>query len=116
MNDSILISIKKLLGIQEEYTHFDTDIIIFINGVFMNLTQIGVGDPKGFKIEDKNSKWNDFLDGKVSLESVKTYVYLKVRLLFDPPTTSFVIESMNRLIEQLEWRLNVQVEGEKADV
>ena len=111
MNDSILTSIKKLLGITEEYEHFDQDIIIHINSVFMILNQLGVGPSNGFSITDKTAVWSDFISDGANLESVKSYIYLKVRLLFDPPTTSAVMESMNRTISELEFRLNVSAES-----
>ena len=111
MNDSILTSIKKLLGITEEYEHFDQDIIIHINSVFMILNQLGVGPSNGFSITDKTAVWSDFISEGTNLESVKSYMYLKVRLLFDPPTTSAVMESMNRMISELEFRLNVSAES-----
>lgn len=111
MNDSILTSIKKLLGITEEYEHFDQDIIIHINSVFMILNQLGVGPSNGFSITDKTAVWSDFVSEGTNLESVKSYIYLKVRLLFDPPTTSAVMESMNRMISELEFRLNVSAES-----
>lgn len=111
MNDSILTSIKKLLGITEEYEHFDQDIIIHINSVFMILNQLGVGPSNSFSITDKTAVWSDFISEGTNLESVKSYIYLKVRLLFDPPTTSAVMESMNRMISELEFRLNVSAES-----
>lgn len=110
--DSILTSIKKLLGIEEEYEHFDPDIIMHINSVFMILTQLGVGPSEGFTIEDDTSIWTDFVPDTTKIESVKTYIYLKVKLLFDPPLSSAVIESINRTISELEWRLNVAAETE----
>lgn len=107
--ESILVSIKKLLGISEEYTQFDDDIIMHINSVFLNLTQLGVGPEEGFFIEDDTADWEDFVDieSNAQLQAIKTYVYLKVKLLFDPPLSSAVIESTNRMISELEWRLNV---------
>ena len=108
--DSILTSIKKLLGIDEEYTQFDSDIIMHINTVFLNLTQLGVGPEEGFLIEDDSATWDDFIGDSNQLQAVKTYVYLKVKLLFDPPLSSSVIESINRIISELEWRLNVAVD------
>lgn len=108
--DSILTSIKKLLGIAEEYTQFDEDIIMHINTVFLNLTQLGVGPEEGFAIENDAASWEDFINDNIQLQAVKTYVYLKVKLLFDPPLSSSVIESMNRMIAELEWRLNVTVD------
>ena len=109
--ESILISIKKLLGIAEEYDQFDSDIIMHINSVFMILTQLGVGPAEGFSIEDDTAVWTDFIQDVKKLESVKTYIYLKVKLLFDPPLSSAVIDSTNRLINELEWRLNVAAES-----
>lgn len=108
--ESILTSIKKLLGIDEEYTQFDSDIIMHINSVFLNLTQLGVGPSEGFLIEDDTATWDDFIGDSNQLQAVKSYVYLKVKLLFDPPLSSSVTESMNRMISELEWRLNVAVE------
>ena len=109
--ESILTSIKKLLGIAEEYEHFDNDIIMHINSVFMILTQLGVGPSKGFMITDSSASWDDFLpEGGEKLQAVKTYMYMKVRLMFDPPTSSAVMESMNRMINEFEWRLNVAVD------
>lgn len=106
--DSILTSIKKLLGIQEEYEHFDVDIIMHINTAFMVLTQLGVGPEEGFTIDDKYDVWTDFTTE--NLEAVKTYVYLKVRIVFDPPSSSTVMEAINRQISEYEWRLNVAVD------
>lgn len=108
--ESILTSIKKLLGITEEYEQFDTDIIIHINSVFMTLTQLGVGPSEGFNIKDKTTTWDEFVAENQNLESVKSYVYMKVKLLFDPPLSSVVTESYNRLINEFEWRLNVNAE------
>lgn len=108
--DSILTSIKKLLGIAEEYTNFDGDLIIHINSVFSILTQLGVGPSDGFAIEDDSATWDEFVQDSKTIESVKSYVYLKVRLLFDPPITSAVLESTNKLISELEWRLNIAAE------
>lgn len=105
--DSILTSIKKLLGITAEYTQFDTDLIIHINSVFSILTQLGVGPSTGFSIPDEYSVWTDFLPEDPRLEMVKTYVYLKVRLMFDPPDRSAVADAMKRQIDELEFRLNV---------
>lgn len=108
--ESILVSIKKLLGIAEEYAHFDSDIIIHINSVFMILNQIGVGPSEGFSITGKYETWEEFTSDNIAIESVKTYIYLKVKLMFDPPSSSAVMESINRQISELEWRLNVSVD------
>ena len=112
--DSILISIKKLLGITEEYDTFDNDLIMHINSVFMILNQMGVGPKEGFKITDDSETWEDFISDSLLYEAVKSYVYLKVRLLFDIPTSSAVTEAINRQISELEWRLNVAAENNKA--
>lgn len=112
---SILTSIKKLLGITEDYEHFDADIIMHINSVFMILNQLGVGPKEGFRIEDETSTWNDYLGDSILLESVKTYIYLRVRLLFDSTTlSSTVIESMKQTISELEWRLNITADSTQS--
>ena len=108
--ESILTSVKKMLGIAEEYTHFDADLIMHINTVFTVLNQLGVGPAYGFRIEDAEDEWEDFLDDEVALESVKSYMTMKVKLLFDPPTSSAVMEATNRMVSELEWRLNVTVD------
>ena len=110
--ESILTSIKKMLGIDEAYTHFDADIIMHINSVLMILTQLGVGPEEGFVIEDDTSTWINFISeaNAAQLHAVKTYIYMKVKLMFDPPLSSAVIESMNRQIAEFEWRLNVAVD------
>lgn len=112
--NSILTSIKKMLGISEEYNIFDADIVMHINSVFMTLTQLGVGPAEGFEIQDELATWDEFLDDPVILNTVKTYMYLKVRMLFDPPTSTALIDAMNRQANELEWRLNVQVESNTA--
>lgn len=114
--DSILTTIKKLLGITEEYTHFDPDIVIHINTVFMVLMQLGVGPSEGFAINDDSETWDDFkIDTSVmKIEWIKTYIYLKVRLIFDPPASNALIEAINRSISELEWRLNVAVTGSQS--
>ena len=110
--DSILTSIKKMLGIAEEYEQFDADIIMHINSVFMILTQLGVGPSEGFSIEDDSAIWSDFIQDSTNIESVKSYVYLRVKLLFDSTSLgSPVIEAMNRQSSDLEWRLNIEAES-----
>ena len=114
--ESILTSIKKLLGIAEEYDHFDSDLILHINSVFCTLTQLGVGPSEGFLITDKYDIWSDFIpEDSKKIEAVKSYMYLKVKMLFDPPLSSALIESTNRMINELEWRLNVAAENKSAD-
>lgn len=112
--ESILTSIKKLLGIAEEYTHFDTDIIMHINSVFSILTQIGVGPSEGFFITDDSASWADFLPEDARLELVKSYVYLKTKLMFDPPDRSSVMEATKSMINELEFRISVTVDPYKA--
>lgn len=109
--DSILTSIKKLLGIAEDQTNFDADIIMHINSVFMILTDLGVGPAEGFTIQDEYSYWDSFIPKNQSLELVKSYMYLKVKLLFDPPLNSSVLTSMEKSISEYEWRLNVKAES-----
>lgn len=112
--ESILISIKKMLGITKEYDHFDADLIMHINSVFMILDQLGVGPSSGFIITGEYETWDSFLPEGQNLEAVKSYMYMKVRLLFDPPSSSIVMECMNRIISELEWRLKVEAEFHKA--
>ena len=111
MNESILTSIKAQLGIQEDYTAFDPQLIMHINSVLMVLNQLGVGPTAGFVISDKTSVWSDFLSSDKNLEATKSYIGMKVKMLFDPPTTSVVADSMNRMINEFEWRLNAEAEN-----
>lgn len=110
MDESILTSIKVLLGLTEDYTAFDAQIIMHINSVMLILKQLGVCET-AYVIKDKTDAWSEFLTNDKDFEAVKSYVYMKVRLLFDPPTTSVVTDSMNRTIAELEWRLNAEAEG-----
>ena len=112
--DSILTSIKKMLGITAEYTHFDVDIIMHINSVFADLAQMGVGPDDGFYIEDTSTLWDDYLSDSTLLNAVKSYMYLRVKLLFDPASIgSSTLAAYERQISQWEWRLNIQGETEK---
>lgn len=114
--ESILTSIKKMLGIADDYTHFDTDIIIHINTALNILTQLGVGPSEGFSIFDKELRWDDFVPSDSKLDLIKTYVYLKVRMLFDPPLSSAVAEAMKENIKELEFRISVTVDpGEEEE-
>lgn len=108
--ESILTSIKKLLGITEEQTSFDSDIIMHINTVFSILTQLGVGPSTGVFISDDSDTWDELIPEGANLELVKTYVYMKVRLMFDPPSSSAAMEAVNKNISELEWRINTMVE------
>lgn len=101
--ESILTSIKKLLGLEESYTHFDTDLIILINSILSILNQLGVGTD-GYVITDKSGTWTAFLGAGGNFEAVKSYVYLRVKLMFDPPQSSALLESMNKMIQEYEWR------------
>lgn len=109
--DSILTYVKKMLGIEEEYTHFDPELIGHINSVFTILTQLGVGPSNGYSITDSSSKWTDFISDLSKLEAVKTYVAMKVRLIWDPPTSNSATMSLERLISEFEWRLHFEVDG-----
>lgn len=108
---SILNDTKKNLGIADDYTAFDIDVLMHINSALATLNQIGIGPAEGFEVLDTTETWADFFGTDLRLNSVKTYVYLKTRLGFDPPATSFHIAALERQIEQLEWRLNVVREG-----
>ena len=109
--DSILTSVKKIVGISEEDESFDTDLIIHINSVLMILNQLGVGPPEGFSISDKTSVWSDLISDNVYIEAVKSFVSLKVRMIFDPPTSSSVADAINKTISELEWRILCNVEN-----
>lgn len=112
--DSILNSIKKLIGMDPEYTQFDTDLIIYINSMFAILKQVGVGPENGFSISDDSVTWDEYLpDYDKNFEFVKTYIQQRVKLVFDPPLTSSVLDAMKETIKELEWRLNIA--GEMYD-
>ena len=117
LEEKILSSIKKLLGLNDGVTVFDTDIVIHINTVFANLTQMGVGPQNnegkniGFKISTGNEVWGDFTSNNILIENVKTYVYIKVKMVFDPPTSSALIDAYNAQAKELEWRLYTQEGG-----
>lgn len=116
MEKSILTSIKKLLGLAEDYTAFDTDIIIHINSALMILKQLGVGPEEGFMIQSKKDKWEDFIDEDDNLEAVKTYIYLKTKMVFDPPQHGPTEDALKESIKEYEWRLNVQAENNEKGV
>ena len=109
--ESILTSIKKLLGIEEEYEQFDLDIIMHINTVFALLKRMGVGPSRGFMIQDSEATWSDFMGDETNLiiESVKTYIYLRVKLIFDPPSGA-AMEAMKEAIKEIEWSLNFELD------
>lgn len=110
--ESILDSIKKLLGIGAEYTHFDMDIIIHVNSIFSILTQAGVGPAEGFSISDDSAVWDDFIpSGELAHFMAKTYVFMKCKLIFDPPTNSSHLQALKESIAEYEWRLNVAADS-----
>lgn len=109
--ESILNSIKKLLGLSEGQTHFDPDIIMHVNSVFSSLTQMGVGPSDGFRIQDDLNSWEEFIQGSTKIDLVKSYMHLRVKLLFDPPLNSAVIAAMKEDIKEMEWRLNTIAES-----
>lgn len=112
MEDSILTTIKQLVGgVQKDYTHFDTNYITAINTVFMDLWELGVGPSEPFYIEDESAIWTDFISDPGKCEALKSYMQLRVELLFDPPANGSLIAAKERQIEKLEWRLNVAAES-----
>lgn len=116
MTDSILETTKKMLGVDESYDVFDPDIIMHINSVFVVLNQLGVGPSKCFSISDETTTWAEFFSNEEVLEMVKTYMYMKVKLIFDPPISSVVMQAAKETIAELEWRMNVFVDpGEETD-
>lgn len=117
VNDqSILMSIKKLLNVDEADDAFDTDIGMLINAEFMTLHQLGIGPAEGFSINEADTVWADFSDDKTLINAVKTYIYMKVRLIFDPPASSVVADAFNARIHELEFRLNAQAERYNDDL
>lgn len=107
---SILTSVKKVLGIPSDYDHFDRDILLHLNTVMSILNQLGVGPEEGFIVEDDSTTWSDLFDGDIDTNKmmyVKSYVCLRVRLLFDPPTSSGAIDAIERQMRELEWRITV---------
>lgn len=114
MEESILNTIKMMLGPDDSYDVFDTEIIIHINTALSILTQLGVGPKKGFRITGPDETWDDFIsDGSIDLEGIKSYIYMKVKMIFDPPANSFVMKAMEDSCKELEWRLNVTVDPGK---
>lgn len=111
MENSILKSTKQALGLEADYTPFDQELIMHINSVFSTLVQLGIGPATGFAIADDTTEWSSLLAADANLNSVKTYVFLKVRMIFDPPATSYAITAMEKQIEEFEWRLNVYRES-----
>jgi len=106
MEESILKSVKKVLGIDADFTAFDLDILIHINTAFAVLNQLGIGPEAGFMIEDDSAVWADFYGTDPRYNAIRTYVYLKVRIMFDPPQTAYLVEALNAQIREYEWRIN----------
>lgn len=115
MEESIFKTIKSLLGPEAEYDVFDPDILIFINGALATLTQLGIGPAEGFRITGETETWHDLLGDYKDLESVKTYIYMKVRLVFDPPSSSSVMSAYEEMCKEFEWRLNVAVDPSRIN-
>ena len=113
MQDSILMTIRKLVCGDPYADHFDTDLLVHINACFSILNQLGVGPESGFVVTDETQSWSSYVADNRTLNMVKTYVTLKVKKIFDPPLTSSVLEAMDKEISQLEWRLNVAVDPVK---
>ena len=113
MQDSILMTIRKLVCGNPYADHFDTDLLVHINACFSVLNQLGVGPENGFIVTDETQSWSSYIADNYILNMVKTYVTLKVKKIFDPPLTSSVLEAMDKEISQLEWRLNVAVDPSK---
>lgn len=110
METSILKTIRKMIGPSVSYDIFDTDLIVHINSAFMVLYQLGVGPTTCFKITGEDETWDDFMQGSIDIEAVISYIYMKVRLVFDPPTTGYLVNMYEATIKELEWRLNVMVD------
>lgn len=108
MMDSILKTIAKLFGYDDEYDHFNTDLIVFINTAFNFLTQLGIGPEEGFRIAGTDETWSDFTNDKILLEMVKSYVYMKVKLSFDPPSSGTVMQAYKDQLQELEYRIYIQ--------
>lgn len=111
MNDSILVSIKKMLGIDKDYDAFDVDVLININTIMSVLYQLGVDSAKDFRVNGIDESWSDLSDDPILLDLIKDYIYLRVRILFDPPNNSFLLSSISDQIKEFEWRINIQAEG-----
>lgn len=105
---SILNTVKKTCGLTEDYTVFDQDILVYINGVILDLTQNGIGPSEGYTVTDSAQTWGDFVGDFSHVGAVATYISQKVRLIFDPPATSFVGEAMQKRLDEMIWRLNIQ--------
>lgn len=115
LKESILDSIKEAIGIVPDYRVFDGTLIMHINSVFSTLFQLGVGT-QPFRIRNKDAVWSDFLSSEDELDDVKTYMALHVKMIFDPPTSSYLLDSMERQIKEYQWRINVKVDPRKEEL
>lgn len=115
MQSSILLTIKQMLGIPSEYTVFDDELVVFINSVLSALHQLGVGPENGFAISGENEQWDEYIGDSQLYENVKTYIYLKVRMMFDPPSSSYVLEAFKNQASEIEWRIYVQADEDRDD-
>lgn len=115
MDGSILNTIKRALGLEPDYDTYDLEVITHINSVFSTLQQLGVGTDEAYEIESADNKWEEFLENDKNLNAVKSYIFMRVKLIFDPPGNSFAVESLQKQVDQLEWRLNVYSEGKRED-
>lgn len=111
LQESILGTIKKLIGFEDDYTQFDTDLVIHINTAFASLAQIGSNLKEGFFITDKNNLWSEYTTDTAILEPIKMYVYLKTKMVFDPPASSMVIETIKQTINELEFRIQISADS-----
>ena len=118
MSESILTTIKKMIGFDPEYDVFDTDLITLINGCFSTLYQLSVGPTdQAYKITSAANTWDEFYVGNENIESVKTYIFIKAKLMFDPPQNSFIVTAYDNQAKELEWRLNAECDpGWKEEV
>lgn len=115
MEESIFLSIKGMIGPDASYTVFDPDILIHINTALATLTQLGVGPASGFRVTGAEETWSDFLGDSKDLDSAKSYVYMKVKMIFDPPANSFVMDAYKKACDEIEWRLNVVVDPSRLE-
>lgn len=106
--DSILLTVKKMLGLPSDYTPFDLDVIVHINSAFLTLNQLGIGPSTVFSITDKSNTWDEFTNDEPDMEAVKNYIFLKVRMLFDPPSSSIIMDALKTASDEMLFRLNVQ--------
>lgn len=115
MQESILLTIKQMLGIPSEYSVFDEELAVYINTVIAALRQLGVGTENGFAITGENESWEDYIGDTLMYENVKAYIYLKVRMMFDPPSSSFVLEAFKNQAAEIEWRIYIQADEDRDE-